>query len=368
MNNLNKAIDILKKIESFGYEAYLIGGAVRDYLLGVSTNDYDIATNMPIELLSERFNIINNGTDYASVTIENGEDSFEITHFRRDVEYKDHRHPVIELVDTLKEDVERRDFTINAMALDSNMKIYDFYNGQDDLKNKIIRCIGEPNNRFNEDALRILRGLHFSAKLDFSIEKNTLDAMNNNKHLLKYLSDERMKAYFINIIYSKTNNGIEYINKYDLFKYVDAYKKWISIFKNEMKAEDLDVFYYLSFKEYPPLIKNEKKRIINIAKELIDNSFNNYCLYKYQYEIKSLFSVFKILGYDIIKIRDNLNNLRLKNDYELALSKSNIASYFEGAYKSIAIKEVIKAILDGRLDNDKKQIVLFLQGLDVIKC
>jgi len=368
MSNLNNAINILKKIESYGYEAYIIGGAVRDYLLGVCTNDYDITTNMPLEMLSSKFNVIDNGSDYASVTIVSGDETFEITHFRRDIEYRNHRHPIVELVDNLKEDVKRRDFTINAMAFDSNMKLYDFYNGMNDLNDKVIRTIGDPYIRFEEDALRILRGLHFTAKLGFSIENDTLNAMNDKKQLLSYLSDERIKDYFINIAYSKTNKGIEYIKDYDLFKYIPKYKKMLEIFNKNIDKNDLDIYYYLSYNEYPPLITNEKKKLLDIAKELIDNRFDNYSLYKYQIEINSLFNVFKALDYDIIEIRDNLDNLRLKSDSELALSKANIAAMFEGDLKSIAIKEVIRAILDGRLDNNKEEILLFLKGLEVVKC
>jgi len=364
----NKAIEILNEIESYGYEAYIVGGAVRDYLLGVQTNDYDITTNMPIELLSEKFSILDNGSSYASVTIVADDNSYEITHFRKDLKYANHRHPEIELVDTLLEDVKRRDFTINAMALDSNMKLYDFYNGMNDLKNRTIRAIGDPNLRFEEDALRILRGLHFSSKLGFEIEENTLKAMVEKKALLNELSHERIKNYFINIIYSNTANGIDYINKYDLFEYIPVYKGWLKIFNKDMDIKDLDIYYYINYNEYPPLIKTESKRLIEALKVLIDSKFDMYSIYKYQEELKSLFNVISYLNYDIIGIKEILSNLRIKNDNELSLSKADIASYFQGSAKAIAIKEVIKAILEKRIDNNKEQILLFIQGLDVIKC
>ena len=188
MSYLDKGLEIIKRIENLGYFAYLIGGVVRDYLLKEEIHDIDIATNMPLDQLKQYYAIKENGIDYASVTIENDGYFFEVTHFRRDLSYLDHRHPMVELTDTLLEDIQRRDFTINALAMNSSMKIIDYSEGYSDLKNKIIRMIGNPILRFEEDALRILRALYFSSKLGFQIEQNTLDAMVFHKKLLSCLS------------------------------------------------------------------------------------------------------------------------------------------------------------------------------------
>jgi tRNA nucleotidyltransferase (CCA-adding enzyme) len=192
MSLLEDAKEILSKINSQGYLAYIVGGTVRDYLLKKEIHDIDLTTNMPLDEIKQIFDTYDNGLDYQSITIEYKGNSFEITHFRADEEYKDHRHPSVLLVNSYQEDAQRRDFTINALAMDKNGEILDFYDGIKDLNEKTIKTIGDPFQRFSEDALRILRGLYFSSKLGFEIESNTLFAMVDKKELLATLSEERI--------------------------------------------------------------------------------------------------------------------------------------------------------------------------------
>ncbi len=368
MSYLDKGLEIIKRIEGLGYSAYLIGGVVRDYLLKEEIHDIDIATNMPLDQIKQYYAIKENGIDYASITIENDGYFFEVTHFRRDVSYLDHRHPMVELTDTLLEDIQRRDFTINALAMDSSMKIIDYSEGYSDLNNKIIRMIGNPILRFEEDALRILRALYFSSKLGFQIEQNTLDAMVFHKKLLAFLSHDRIFEYFKKILYTKNLNGINYIKEYDLFEYIEEYKNWLGIVNKNCNSKDLCIYYYLEYGQYPMIAKAEDKRNCLIVRDIIDHDFSNYSLFRYQKEISNFFEVFSNLGYDIIEIEKKLKELRIKSDKELDLSKKDISKLFQGKMISIAIEEVIKAILDGRIDNNKRSIIIFLQGLDVLEC
>ncbi len=233
MDYIDKGIEVLKRIESKGYQAYIIGGAVRDYLLNIQINDIDISTNMPLEDLKTMFQVKDTGSLYGSVTIIENEFIFEVTRFRKDIAYEDHRHPVISFVDCLEEDVKRRDFTINALAMDKNKNILDYFNGQEDLKLKRIKTILNPNQRFEEDALRILRAIYFSSKLGFYIEDFTLQAMMEKRHLLKTLSKERIYDYFIKIIYAPYTNGLEYIFKYNLFEYIKEFENCLIVIKKE---------------------------------------------------------------------------------------------------------------------------------------
>ena len=177
MNYFDTAIKILKKIESLGYDAYIVGGVVRDYLLNLEVYDIDLTTNMPLSEINKNFQTIENGKEYLSITIVESGFKYEITHFRTDLEYINHRHPKTKEVNTLKEDIIRRDYTINAIAIDSNNNVIDYVNGKQDLNNGIIRLIGDYSKRYDEDCLRILRGLYLASKLGFEIEDNTLKSI-----------------------------------------------------------------------------------------------------------------------------------------------------------------------------------------------
>lgn len=356
MNYFEKALSILEKIEDLGYEAYIVGGAVRDYILGVELNDIDITCNMPLELIKNNFNVVENGILYDSLTIKDEYD-FEITHFRRDLSYENHRHPKVELVKDVFIDLERRDFTMNALIMDKSKKIIDKYNGIEDIKNRIIKAIGDPYKRFDEDALRILRALHFSSKLNFKIEKNTLDAMINKKNLLSFLSNERIEDYFYKIVYSNYKNGIDYINEYDLFEYIPKYKNLLSLI-NDFKKEDLKVAYFFRFNDYFSNEKEIKKRI-DVLSYLINNNFNNYSLYKYRDCLINYYDLIKGLGFDYKDIYKRFDELVLKDD--LAINKNEFAKMFEGKVIKEKIDLVINAILDKKIRNEKEEIINFLK-------
>ncbi len=356
MNYFEKALSILEKIENLGYEAYIVGGAVRDYILGVELNDIDITCNMPLELIKNNFNVIENGILYDSLTIKDEYD-FEITHFRKDLSYENHRHPKVELVSNVFIDLERRDFTMNALIMDKSKKIIDKYNGIEDINNKIIKAIGDPYKRFDEDALRILRALHFSSKLNFKIENNTLDAMINKKNLLSFLSNERIEDYFYKIVYSNYKNGITYINEYDLFEYIPKYKNLLSLI-NDFKKEDLKVAYFFKFNDYFSNEKDIKKRI-DILSYLINNNFNNYSLYKCRNCLINYYDLIKGLGFDYKDIYKRFDELALKDD--LAINKNEFAKMFEGKVIKEKIDLVINAILDKKIKNEKEEIINFLK-------
>lgn len=189
---------IISVLSAAGYKAYFVGGCVRDFFMRRPFNDIDIASSStPIEtetaLSAACIRCIETGIKHGMVTaIINGE-SFEITTFRSDGEYKDNRHPEnVSFVTDVKTDLARRDFTVNAMAYNENDGLVDVFGGIDDINNKIIRCVGNPDKRFNEDALRIIRALRFSSVLGFEIEENTQKSIFKNKDLLKNIAAERI--------------------------------------------------------------------------------------------------------------------------------------------------------------------------------
>ncbi|MGA2910313.1 MAG: HD domain-containing protein [Candidatus Microgenomates bacterium] len=198
--------EILEKFNIAGYEIYIVGGAVRDIITGRPTNDWDFTTNAtPKEMLK----IIPGGlynNQFGTVFTNNPDDPespHEITTFRKEEGYSDFRHPKkITWGKSLEEDLARRDFTINAMALDKNLKVIDLYKSQEDIKNKLIRAVGDPNERFSEDALRMMRAVRIAAELGFLIEDKTFEAIKKNAPLINKIAKERVKDELFKLLAS----------------------------------------------------------------------------------------------------------------------------------------------------------------------
>ncbi len=195
---------IINRFYENGFEAFLVGGCIRDFLLGNEPKDYDIATSAtPEETISLFEKTIPTGLQHGTVTVLIEGENFEVTTYRIESEYKDNRHPEqVIFVKNIKEDLSRRDLTINAFAYNEKEGLLDFFNGMDDLNNRIIRCVGDSNLRFNEDALRMLRAIRFSAQLNFKIEENTLFNIEKNKDLIKNISAERIRDELCKILIS----------------------------------------------------------------------------------------------------------------------------------------------------------------------
>ena len=358
---LDIGIEVLNLIEEDGYKAYLVGGFVRDYLLGLEINDLDITTNMPIDLLKKKFNVLDNGSKYLSVTIVYKDYSFEITNFRKDLGYTDHRHPNVLVTDSIEEDSLRRDFTINALYMDKNGQIFDFHNGKQDLALKQLKMIGNPFFRFEEDALRILRGLYFSSKLGFEIESNTLFAMVDKKELLGSLKEDVLYKYFIKILYEKNDQAIRYINELDLFQYIPKFKRWLNLVNRDIKEEDLIYYYYLKTKDFPITVSNTVKEKAKVLEVLLKNQ-EPYTLYQNKVLYFAFRDILKHNGCDIIRADERVASFIINNDKELAISKEEIASYYKGKEKSIHIEMVKKAILNGEIKNTREDILDYLGG------
>lgn len=188
-------IDVLMRN---GYEAYAVGGCIRDSILGRVPGDWDITTSaLPLQVKALFKRTIDTGIQHGTVTIMLGKNGYEVTTYRIDGKYEDSRHPEnVEFTPNLEEDLKRRDFTINAMAYNDEHGIVDIFDGVDDLNNRIIRCVGKAHDRFDEDALRILRAVRFSAQLGFEIEKDTAAAAGELAHNLNKISSERIHTEF----------------------------------------------------------------------------------------------------------------------------------------------------------------------------
>ena len=199
--NVKKIIDVL---ESNGYEGYAVGGCVRDSILGRRPNDWDITTSAsPLQVKHLFPRTVDTGIQHGTVTVLMGKEGYEVTTYRLDGEYEDGRHPKeVLFTSSLTEDLRRRDFTINAMAYNESRGLVDVFGGREDIKNGVIRCVGEPEERFGEDALRILRAVRFSAQLGFTVEEKTAEAIRKLAANLNYISAERIQTELVKLLIS----------------------------------------------------------------------------------------------------------------------------------------------------------------------
>ena len=230
---------VLKKLSSRGFEAYIVGGCVRDIMLQKIPSDFDITTNaLPFEIKEcfEEHKIIDIGEKHGTVTIIIDSRKIEITTYRIDGTYSNNRHPdKVTFSCNLYDDLKRRDFTINAMAMKSSGELTDNFNGRSDLKNKIIRTVGDPAKRFTEDALRILRALRFASQLGFHIENNTSEMIHQYAYLIKNISAERIREEFVKIL---LGNSAEKI----LREYCDVIEVFIPEIKKSYGFKQYDVW------------------------------------------------------------------------------------------------------------------------------
>ena len=204
-----------------GYEAFMVGGCVRDLILNKTPNDYDITTNAEPKVVASLFDkVILTGLKHGTITVVLNKKQYEVTTYRRDGEYEDSRHPQnVEFVSDIKDDLARRDFTINAMAYNRERGLVDYFNGLQDLNDKIIRTVGNPLDRFKEDALRMLRAIRFSVQLDFEIDEEVLNSIKSIKCNINNISNERIRDEFNKIII-KNPRGIYLLKRCGLLRYI----------------------------------------------------------------------------------------------------------------------------------------------------
>lgn len=224
--------EVIEKLEHHGYQAYFVGGCVRDLLLKKPIQDIDIATSaLPETVMSLFEKVIPVGVEHGTVIVRHRKKSFEVTTFRLDGMYSDARHPdEVEFIDHIELDLKRRDFTINALAMNKQGKMIDLFGGQADLKHRLIRTVGDQETRFKEDPLRIIRALRFSSQLGFSIENNTLLAMKKLKASIKGLAIERITNEFAKLIAGKDiKKGMAYLLETDIHHYLPILAKHPSL-------------------------------------------------------------------------------------------------------------------------------------------
>lgn len=371
-----KAKAVLKKLNKNGIEAYIVGGAVRDFCLKIKPHDYDMCYNGTPNDIKEIFKdhkIYEIGIKYGTLTLDYKGLFIEITPFRTEEGYNDRRHPkTVKFVSNLKEDLSRRDFTINALALDKNGKIIDMFEGLCDLKNGVIKAVGDPKVRFKEDALRMLRAIRFASRFGFTIESGTKTALIEQKESLKSLSKERISEELKQIINSKS-----------LKICIDEFSALLKVLN---KGEEIDNDYSLNLINKAPktikfplfvmLYKLQKSLCLSgfeekwvqlfIALKTAKNiDVIDLFLNKNEEEVKLCFWYLKAtkkIDEKQEKIYDFITKNRLyKQINNLKIDGNDLMNFgFCGKEISQKREEICRKILSGELKNNRKKLLKYL--------
>lgn len=357
---LKQALKILKTIEENGYKTYIVGGFVRDYVLGINSTDVDIATNATPQQIMQIFpNSVLPKEEYGSITLYIKNERFEITTFRREIKYINNRKPIeIEYIDDLIEDLERRDFRMNTLCMDKNSRIYDYFEGKKDIENKVINTVGNSDYKFSQDSLRILRAIRFATILNFSLSNEVKSAIIKNKSLLRNLSYSRKKQE-LDKIFSSVNSkyGVDLLLELGLDKDLEIYNLDKINITNDIIATwaSLDVS-----DKYKQEFSSSEKAIIKDIKEVLSTGITNHSLYRYGLYTNQI--VASMLGYDKSKIVGIYENLPIKSKKEIDILGSDIEKLINN--KNIHIRDVYnkleEEILNSRLENKKEVIETYI--------
>lgn len=355
-----KALEILKLLENNRFSSYIVGGYVRDYLLGIKSSDIDICTSARPKDIIDLFGRENClEISYGSIKVFYKGCTFDITTFRKEIKYENNRKPIrIKYIQNLKKDLLRRDFTINTFCMNSSKEIMDILNVKEDLHHKMIKTVGNPRYRFKEDALRILRAVRFATKLDFDIDKKTKIYMKKYGYLLKKLSYFRKKEE-LDKIFSSVNNqkGISLLLELDLASYLDLDNLETVHPCNDLlgiwcQLENIQHYQFSSF---------EKKQMEKLKELLNADLFDNKILYHYGLYLVTIAADIR----NINKKEINLMYYRLpifkKSDIEFTpLEIADLLQKKPGSYLKEIMEDIENAILEQKLKNEKEIIKQYI--------
>lgn len=357
---------IIDQIYKSGYEAFIVGGCVRDSILGLNPNDYDVTTSAPpSEILNifKNFKLIDNGIKHGTVGVIIDKEVYEITTYRLEGEYENNRRPKsVSFTSNLVEDLKRRDFTINAIAYNDKMGIIDKFDGMSDIKNKIVKTVGEPDKRFNEDGLRLIRAIRFSSKLNFKIESNTLHSIYKNANIIKNISRERITDEFSKILMGNNPQDIIILYKTGILKSIGVTSN-ISEEKYDEFEKDLEVLKLI------PSSLIDRLSVLDFIikyKAYSTDSIKDYLVYSSKVKTDSTLITKSML--DILNIKGNIE-IKLKlNEVGIDILKKALTLskiYFENSYLEDKILFNINEIINSVLEIDKNGECYKIRDLNI---
>lgn len=381
-----QAIPIIEKIEQAGFEAYFVGGSVRDIILDHPIHDVDIATSAFPEEIKQIFKkTIDVGIEHGTVLVLFEQEQYEITTFRTESTYQDYRRPdEVTFVRSLKEDLKRRDFTMNALAMNLDGQIIDLFNGIDAINEKEIVAVGNPSERFNEDALRMMRALRFSSQLNFTIEKNTKNAIREHHALLEKISVERINIEWIKLLLGHyRNKGLRSFIETGCYQYCpglkDKEKELNSLLlldetvliKNEEVAWLLLCFvlsientnqFLRDWKCSNKILQNVRQGMNQLKKREIEDWSSND-LYQSGKEVITLVEEVRVMLGEkprVDKVMASYEKLPIKSMKELEVDGKEILAYLDakpGPWLGEALNTLEYMVLNERLPNNKEKLL-----------
>jgi tRNA nucleotidyltransferase (CCA-adding enzyme) len=384
-----KALHIIKQLKAHGHDAYFVGGAVRDFLLNRPIGDVDIATSaLPEEVMGIFPKTIGVGVEHGTVMVLHEGTSYEVTTFRTEGKYEDYRRPQsVTFVRSLHEDLKRRDFTMNAIAMDEHGQIIDPFAGQEAIQMKMIETVGDAKERFSEDALRMMRALRFVSQLGFYLSEETKEAIQELAPLLAHISVERITVEFEKLLQGAySQEALALLLETNLYKYMPglsekreqleqlASHNWTLLTE---RAEYWGLFAYLldvqqtlvpflRLWKLPNQLIKEVQAILNVLAEIKQNNdWTKEKLYRYGLthalsaeKIRSLLNGEKI-DINMAKLRQLFDSLPIKERKELAINGNDLMKWFNkrgGPWVAEMLMLVENAIISGEIENNAEQI------------
>lgn len=356
-----KIRNILMALINAGFEAYIVGGFVRDYILGIESYDVDITTNaLPKDV--RRIFDLNSSTqeNYGSTCFKDSLYNYEITTYRKEIKYENRRPIEFEYINDIKEDIVRRDFTINSLYMDIDGKIYDIVGGKEDLENHIIRSIGSIEEKMIEDPLRMLRAIRFSSLLNFAIDEPIIRFIKQNKQLLNTLSATRKKEELDKIFNNENRlKGIELIKELGITKELDI------VIPNNIHDCDhaLGIWAQLEIGSSYTFTNNEKKIINDIRKVIEYGIIDNVVLYECGLYVCTIAA--DILDFSRISVSEIYKNMPIYSSKDIKITGDDIIKTL-GLEPSEKIKQILIDIeiniLEGNIENDYDKLIAYIKS------
>lgn len=382
---------IIEALENHGHHAYFVGGSVRDYLMDTHISDVDITTSaLPEEVESIFDKTLPIGKEHGTIIVLGSGQQFEVTTFRKDGDYVDHRRPTsVQFVTDLYEDVARRDFTMNAIAMDKSYQLHDYFNGLKDINNKIIKAVGTPIDRMEEDALRIMRGVRFQAQTGFNIDDETKEAMSQSAHLLDKIAIERIVVELKKMISGNyVYHIIQTMKDMAIFKYIPFFKNinletiFIPQHSNfELWIASLCYIYHLELSSLNHLkISNKEKHEIisyynlfnefenrNISKVEMTSMIYNYGNNKVNKVIQFIYENNKSLNIQFhptimntILVNEIYDKLPIYDKSDLSINGQIIMNEFNkngGPWIKDILNKVEQAVILNKVNNTQNELI-----------